>query len=603
MLRVVGALAVGLAMVSCEPAPQDPSLLSADSDVILLAQKVAYPSVPFADTLRGVPPSEVVEREVIEVPEGMTLADSIVTWVPDESDIGDITYIYECRYEDGLQTRFRRPVRIQRTGPATCPAYCKKSPVWQADKKALAPGYFVFTRIDMPGLFVSTFPNTCPCVRIPSTSSHRPNLPAISDCGEWIVYVDNSTRKPYVVRLDGTVQFEVPTTACDANLPTVAGFVRRSPRQCEIFYMASRRTLRAVACTFEEDSVLFGTDRLLADIGDNYLFNPDPMIGIAVVREEVFAEISPSIDGSARARTGFLTIPDDGTGVAGPEHIYRWIADSTRIYDGCGHTLSHDGVFAAANTGYMGEAQCIPAYHKGFFVSPFFHYDDEPVDLAHDFLASHATSINFCPKQYQNTVRKEADFWGWYFTNNNAYIVGRQLGEMNGRGVWMVDWQSNSWIRLTSAEDNIPALYTAAHFGAVDLVHSVVACSTWTVDTTADTSTSADNGPGFRVVAPNGGEVFAVGDTMRVRLTADQSARASVELQLEGGLICVPFPGVSQSVEPTVDSVLTWCIGDSVAAGEQSFSAISASCAIVVRDYGMPDTYFDRSDGFFSIVP
>lgn len=112
----------------------------------------------------------------------------------------------------------------------------------------------------------------------------------------------------------------------------------------------------------------------------------------------------------------------------------------------------------------------------------------------------------------------------------------------------------------------------------------------------------------FRVIYPNGGEVFRVGDTVDIQVCSEDPDRyllgeAAVELSVDRG---INWLAVTGTVSPD-ESVLTHVIpgaylGYDENNNEISVDAISDHCRIRITSYIVQQDY-DISDGAFRIVP
>jgi hypothetical protein len=90
--------------------------------------------------------------------------------------------------------------------------------------------------------------------------------------------------------------------------------------------------------------------------------------------------------------------------------------------------------------------------HKGFYITRFLeqgseaiHVDSVPVD------PRSGVSINWSPTKFHHGSFSEVDFSNWSFANHSSWVIGSLRGEGAGgdAGIWLIDWTSNKWIRLT----------------------------------------------------------------------------------------------------------------------------------------------------------
>jgi hypothetical protein len=155
---------------------------------------------------------------------------------------------------------------------------------------------------------------------------------------------------------------------------------------------------------------------------------------------------------------GFVTIPDNGNGIAGFDDFYQFAAPPPEEYWGCGQTMSHDGRYCASNSALIGSA-CVlnklhdpdPMDHKGFYVTRFLRSDVAPIainDQIED--PSYGVSINWCPADYRIGDDVQVDFTNYNFSNSNEYLAGVLKGSVIAQldfsyGIWTVHWPTNTW--------------------------------------------------------------------------------------------------------------------------------------------------------------
>ncbi len=110
----------------------------------------------------------------------------------------------------------------------------------------------------------------------------------------------------------------------------------------------------------------------------------------------------------------------------------------------------------------------------------------------------------------------------------------------------------------------------------------------------------------YRVITPNGGEVFHVGQTMRIKVCSEDTVSstlsdASLHISLDGGELWLPI--ISERNE--TNSVIDYVIPDSIQDGFDNtvHSTVSDNCLIRITDYRPELDDFDVSDAVFSIKP
>ena len=114
--------------------------------------------------------------------------------------------------------------------------------------------------------------------------------------------------------------------------------------------------------------------------------------------------------------------------------------------------------------------------------------------------------------------------------------------------------------------------------------------------------------PVYRVERPNGGEIYNIGDTVRVRVTSNMTTSAQVTVRLGASPTRMRLPGIAgnlsinayancDTVVFTVPATFTNLIGPPV-----PVTAVSESVKVRVDPYNPnPAAISDESDGFFSI--
>ncbi len=120
-----------------------------------------------------------------------------------------------------------------------------------------------------------------------------------------------------------------------------------------------------------------------------------------------------------------------------------------------------------------------------------------------------------------------------------------------------------------------------------------------------DTNATVDPGnPGYRIVSPNGGEIFSVGEQCTVKVTSETDGNAVVELVF--GLNVFTLPDFPMAVNPRADSVFTFEMPDTfyeeISATETlATSPVGDSVLVRIHDYAGSDAYVDYSDCYFSV--
>jgi hypothetical protein len=486
------------------------------------------------------------------------------------------------------------------SGPApSCPSYMHKEDVQIGNSRDLPEGFFVFDRDTNPGLYKSPLQNFQSSL-IPNTKNVFPRSISISNDGRWIFFVDSRTNIPFLIRGNGCHKSKVPTIGVPLGGFCPGGFYRNSPYGDEIFYLAGNKEIHALKVTLTANGPVFGDDRTIAMLSSLCL-NPLYTVQYAVSRDQIFGEISPvAADSTIILRTGFLTIPGNGTGIATDANIYQWAHDDYRIVEGCGHTMSFDGQFTLANSGpfFYSSSRCIPTGHKGFCVTPFRRDGDPPVDLYTEHFLKFGTSINWCPEQCR---AGDHDFWGWYFTNSTTYVAGRMISRGGNSCGWMIDWQKSIWTMLCPIDSNIRIQQPAAYIGAVDTGNLYIDFACLGDDTLDDPYNDSAN-PVYKVISPNGGELFHINGQCTVKVSSVRPGNAILFLLLDGGHYNVLLT-TSHSFDPQHDSTLIFTIPDRFDIYGFEVSSASDKCKIRIEDYFNRAQYYDESDGYFQIAP
>lgn len=534
---------------------------------------------------------------------GWQINDSIFSWTPAVKDTGINTVkLFVLSDKDTIDT-ISWNVVVKGNWPANCPYYTHKDDAQIGSASALPKGFFIYNPHTEPGLYISSINGFNPQL-IPNTSADRPVCISISDDGKWICYVDKSRSRVCLVGVNGCNKTIVPVSGYDPGFPTITGFYRNSPYGNEIYYLANTRTLKSIKVDFSSSVPSFSNDRILAQFQNNYQFNTDDIIQLSVVKDQVFGEIMPVVDGRIIYRSGYLTIPGGGTGIADESNVYKWKDNLIFEAYGCGHTQTFDGSLCLANAGSIGSPDCTPRDHNGFYISKFFRDTDEPVSLQNEYIEKYSISINWCPPEYQGHSMRDVDFWGWYFGNNNDYVIGRQMGSLGQNSIWMVHWSSNTWFRLTPKEQNVLTLQPAVYFyGDKETSYEAAQCIDDTSEHPLPYDPNADwFNPNYKIKKPNGGEVFHVGDVCTLKVSSRLPGHANLYMSFDNGISMITIPGLSNSINPYSDTLFTFAIPDTIKRGSKKISTVSDQCIFYLIDYGN-STYADYSDSTFSIIP
>ena len=529
------------------------------------------------------------------------LSDSIFSWTPSIADTGLQRISIACVWPDSQSDTISWTIQVKGYWPESCPSYTHKYDARTGQAADLPDGYFIYAPYAQSGLCLSPIRVFAPKM-IPNTLEDRPGNISISDDGGWICYVDRSRNRICLITIYGCNKTIVPVVGTDSGFPMIAGFYRNGPYGPEIYYLSTFWALRSVQVDLSTGVPRFSNDRVLAQLGPLYLFNNDDFMQLSVAKDQIFGEILPIVNDAWVYRTGYITIPDQGRGIAGDTDVYRWNTPIDYNAFGCGHTQTFDGLYCLSNPGEIGNPSCVPHNHNGFYITNFRHTGDPPIDFRTEQTDKYAISINWCPLEYQNYSMAEVDFWGWYFGNSDEYVIGRQLGSLGQNGIWMVHWQENIWYRLSPAVDNILTLQPAVYFynSSMPKIDSTLFCQHDSSQVAPPYNPNDDwFNPRYCIKSPNGGEVLIQGHSLEIKLFAAHSGSAILSLSLNGGKNYAPL--LPHPIDPLIDTLILYTIPDSLLVLNEMRSTISNQCLLQIMDYGN-SKYFDRSDSVFSIV-
>jgi hypothetical protein len=382
---------------------------------------------------------------------------------------------------------------------AQCPSYTMKSDVKTGRVADLPDGYIVYAKDSTNGLFrtpVRQFSETL----IQGTQSDRPYSLDISDDGNWVVYThcfDSSItartrmtliRNVYVVNIQTGNRTEVPvqtfkaplqsTTPRDSFLiyPYQVGFLHNSPRGNEIYYYYSYwgttakqgdQKIRALQVDLSGNAPVFGSARVLMDFTGTSKRSIWPYAGIIVarvVKDHIFAPLTAFTDTYTYTalHNDYITIPDNGLGIAKPENLYTWTDETEENLFGCAQSVSYGGSLCLTNASMIGDS-CVPSSatdpdygHKGFYITPFFRKGIDPPMKLNDQALVNGVSINWCPAEYRFGDHGTVDFADWNFSNDSNYVVGMLRGKLAPVwGLWVVEWKTNTWTLISPAEKKV----------------------------------------------------------------------------------------------------------------------------------------------------
>jgi hypothetical protein len=426
-----------------------------------------------------------------------------------------------------------------------CPVIPKLNPPIVSPSQ-LPSGLLAYSYSGAGTIYLSPLNKWSP-VGIPFIDASPSNI-FFSDDGKWLLYQVESNM--FVIRIDGKYKTRVPVN----NTITACCFYRNSPYGLEIAYdLKNIELLRSIPVFFSDSAVHFGDERTIADLGSNYAF--ENYYQISVVKNQIWGAICPVVNGTILKRSGFMTIPDSGKGIALADNIYRFADNNKEQVFGCSHTMSFDGTYCVANPGHAAEtgdfSHCAPFQHKGFYVSRFYNDRDSAV-TTREHVHRYSHSLNWCPDKYLPWEWTVVDFNLYNFTNDNKILVGAQCGDSSSRqGLWAINWENNTWYPLNPDDVEIKASGVAAFIGSYDsAILDTLAQKQYTY-----IDTSVKNPIGYRVLTPGGGELFRAGEQCTIKVSSVEDGNAAVKIQFGK---YPPFNVLSHAINPRKDSVIIY---------------------------------------------
>lgn len=364
---------------------------------------------------------------------------------------------------------------------AACPSYTHHAAITGA-VASLPDGWFVFAENGVRGLFKSDL-KTYDATVIPGTAQDVPSFIDISDDGKWIVYLSSQSRI-FMITPSGKGRLQIPVSTQSGGL-TMVRFYNSSPKGNEIVYENGSGSVAAYSYIANDSVVTPGSERKILTIsGSDFISSTE---GLAAWKDQLLLEMFFTIGGNSISRPGYFTIPNNGSGTATEADLYTWnnTPDGDTTVWGCGHTISHDGLYTSSNAGFIGDT-CVPCKHafengysmehKGVYIAHFLRQEDSAIEVTTIPSSPYAVSINWCPSDYWYGLYNEFDFDHENFTNNNQYLAIAQIGDGTStqnalKGVWVLHWPDNTWTMLTPSTNpmgsaGITYIHPAIHFTA-----------------------------------------------------------------------------------------------------------------------------------------
>jgi len=520
--------------------------------------------------------------------QGMTMDDSILIWIPTPADTGVQTIRVAVFDSSGGSDTLMWTITVSYNAnwSGTCPPYTHRFDGSLSGPESLPEGFFVYGVRKNNGIYKSSLSPFSPKL-ISNTISDVAVSLSLSPSGEWLVYIDKSRYVCNLIHISGRSKTTVPTQSSTTGYPSLCGFFYSSPAGTEIFYLADPHTVRAVSVKLEDTLPVFGPDRVIADLGTEGVFGYHEGLGMGVAEDGIFARVNPIVNDSTYNMTGFLTIPSGGTGTGTFDNVYQWENLALYNYNGCGHSISHDGALVVANAGEFGGWGCVPYSHNGFYISEFRHDSDPAIPIDHH-LKYYGVSLNYVPSQYQSFSWNGTDFNEWSFSNDNNFVIGRLAGnDPVNHGAWVCEWKRNIWTSVTPLDTSIEAESPVLFFG--NYIDSVVVPDS--LQDTTDTSIVDPHDPHYEVLFPNGGETFIVGEVCSVTVSSVRDGNAYVKMLINDDERSIP--GLNASLNPVGGTTLTFTMPSDF---------VSDNCRILIIDYSEWD-YYDESDEVFRVIP
>ena len=201
-------------------------------------------------------------------------------------------------------------------------------------------------------------------------------------------------------------------------------------------------------------------------VTQGFKFGGNAAAKIGLAKNRIFGRVSAETEGEPSGGSRFITIPDNGLGVATPANI--WFP-SNRPTAGCGETLSQDGTLAAQNAtvfymypsekqcgkGYPSNASlyqsCVPSGHAGPAIIKFLDQSAPKVPWESVYIHNAYKGL-WAPKSMwdpSKTWGDIANFVDYQFTNSNDYLTAREVsGKNEDKNTYLIDAKTNQWIRL-----------------------------------------------------------------------------------------------------------------------------------------------------------
>jgi len=533
----------------------------------------------------------------IDLPQNAIMRGDTLLWIPQDEDIGNHTARFLVK-NNNIQSydTLVQYLQVVKPAPEQCPYYDKYYVSSQASPQELPEGYIVHNIDKKNGLWCSKVYPYRPYL-IPNTSSDQPVSLDISPDGKWVLYLEQKTNKIFCIMTSGKYKTSIPIIEGKENTCHTCGFYRESPYGLEIYYISDRQTIRSILVEFIDTNIITSKDRIIAKLSTKYSIADGPAIALDVHNDIIFGNIGQVINDTVFPQSNFITIKNQGKQTATDADIYSWKNNIPKQYWGCGHTISHSGLYTLSNPGGVGGTlNCLPRSHDGFCITPPRRISDEKIVYVIENQLTYGTSINWIPFEYRKYSREEMDFWGWNFSNIDELVAGRSLGSRKLNAVWITEWKSNTWYQITSFEYNVRPKFVAAWFGDLSSVPLLKGESpfVWQDDTT-------EKKQSIQILNSLSDKKFSSGDTCTITILTSKSESVYLTLYTDQ-FETFEIPSLNSAFNPNVTPTVAFVIPDSFFINGIYIDATQRRYKIFARDYSSPNEVWGKSDGWFEIL-
>jgi hypothetical protein len=365
----------------------------------------------------------------------------------------------------------------------SCPPFTHKTTITGV-RDSLPDGWFVFGLSGQTGLNYCKTRSGTPTI-INNTNTDSISDVDISDDGLWILYL-NKQSTAYLIKPDGTGK-----TPLSLGSGIIYAQFHHHYSPAEIVYIGDQGRVYRVGYHFGVlGNAIFDSTKVIVDFRTDTTKASTDLSAVmvnysqfSICKNEFVCTLEIPIPPDTMNpplgnpplgtddRTSYVTIPNQGAGIARGKNIYKYLTTDSSAWYGCGITVSNDGARVLANSNaFGGTSGCVPNQllnppmdHKGFYITCFM-YDTMP-SVPRDSVvlsANYGISINWCPSQYRIGTYRQLGFSAWSFSNDNDWVVGEQEGTNTPlKGVWIVNIPTNTWTLAYTASSTVlaPAMF------------------------------------------------------------------------------------------------------------------------------------------------